>query len=157
MFCGFIILHNYFVLYSVEISANMNLPLDSILKIRYNQSLKNINSGIKMEQMFYEGNYSVAVKNGTVEIIGKVDSIDYSKLISYLSTNIDQSGFENISIDFRKAIFINSLGIKVFARFIYTAKSRIVLIIDSSIEWQNIAIAPLVNIRPDGQAILRAY
>ncbi len=110
-----------------------------------------------MEKIFYEGNYSVVVKNGTVEVVGKVDTIDYSKLMAFLNTNIDTTGFDSVNLDFRKAVFINSLGIKVFARFIYNAKNKIVIVIDSSIEWQNIALAPLANIRPDSWATLKVY
>jgi anti-anti-sigma regulatory factor len=110
-----------------------------------------------MAQTFTEGNYSVSVNNGLVEIIGSVDSISYLKLTSFLTSNVDKADFNNVNLDFRKTVFINSLGIKVFARFIYFSQKSLVLIIDSSIEWQNIAIAPLASIRSDGQATLKVY
>lgn len=98
--------------------------------------------------------YTVELTNNTIRFTGKLDKSDYSDVIDYLK-NAEQSIPGNeIVLDLKDLVHLNSSGIRGLAIFIKKCPKKIIIYANKELTWQRIGIIPLSKIKEEVEIVL---
>lgn len=100
--------------------------------------------------MNIKGNsYIIELKNNIIRFSGKLDKSDYSDVSDFLKKAEEQIPGDEITIDLKDLIHLNSSGIRTIVIFITKNPKKIVIHANKELTWQRIGIIPLSKIRKE--------
>lgn len=104
--------------------------------------------------MNIKGNsYNIELKDNVIHFSGKLDKSDYSDVNDFLKKAEENVSGDEIVLDLKDLVHLNSSGIRTIVIFITKYPKKIVIHANKELTWQRIGIIPLSKIRKEIEII----